>query len=96
MASQYLYESSETQAIGRARRYGQQKVVHIYRFFSLKTIDVDILEHRTHKKLVKNNGQFELADSSSSSTAVAAPDGPVDEWGGGSLKVHGLSDSDRN
>ena len=38
-----------TQAIGRARRYGQQKRVYIYRFAALSTIDVDILEHREHR-----------------------------------------------
>ena len=37
-----------TQAIARSRRYGQEKRVHIYHFAALRTIDVDILEHR-HK-----------------------------------------------
>lgn len=35
-----------TQAIGRARRYGQEKHVHVYQFVTSKTIDVDILEKR--------------------------------------------------
>ncbi|KAI9808767.1 MAG: hypothetical protein M1825_003920 [Sarcosagium campestre] len=54
-ATQYRYDSSMTQAVGRARRYGQKKTVYIHRFLSLKTIDVDILEERTpgNKKLVK-------------------------------------------
>lgn len=34
------------QAIRRAHRFGQEKVVHIYRFVALKTIDVNILENR--------------------------------------------------
>lgn len=34
------------QAIARSRRYGQRKRVHIYHFAALRTIDVDILEHR--------------------------------------------------
>lgn len=38
-----------TQAIARSRRYGQEKQVHIYHFAALRTIDVDILEHR-HKR----------------------------------------------
>ena len=37
-----------TQAIARSRRYGQEKEVHTYHFAALRTIDVDILEHR-HK-----------------------------------------------
>lgn len=46
--SQYKYDSAMTQAIARSRRYGQEKQVHIYHFAALRTIDVDILEHR-HK-----------------------------------------------
>ncbi|KAF2102036.1 hypothetical protein NA57DRAFT_7963, partial [Rhizodiscina lignyota] len=48
----FLAESSEEyhacmeQAIGRAVRPGQTKPVHIYRFVTLNTIDVDILEKR--------------------------------------------------
>ncbi|KAF3033362.1 hypothetical protein E8E12_001636 [Didymella heteroderae] len=47
--SQYKYDSAMTQAIARSRRYGQEKKVHIYHFAALRTIDVDILEHR-HKR----------------------------------------------
>ncbi|KAI9883353.1 MAG: hypothetical protein M1823_004887 [Watsoniomyces obsoletus] len=54
-----------TQAIGRARRFGQNKLVHIYQFVSLKTIDVDILEERTGKKVVQEgtgNGKYKLKE----------------------------------
>lgn len=37
------------QAVARSRRYGQKKKVHIYHYAALRTIDVDILEHR-HKR----------------------------------------------
>ena len=47
--SQYKYDSAMTQAIARSRRYGQEKKVHIHHFAALRTIDVDILEHR-HKR----------------------------------------------
>jgi hypothetical protein len=47
--SQYKYDSAMTQAIARSRRFGQKKEVHIYHFVALRTIDVDILEHR-HKR----------------------------------------------
>jgi hypothetical protein len=43
---QYTYDAAMTQAIGRARRFGQKKHVHIYQFVTLKTIDIDILESR--------------------------------------------------
>ena len=41
-----------TQAEGRARRYGQLKHVHIYRFLSLKTIDVDVIQARNKGKYI--------------------------------------------
>ena len=49
--SQEIYDACETQAIGRLRRYGQDKHVNIWRFISLNTIDVQIIEERSHKKL---------------------------------------------
>lgn len=96
MPTQYHYDSTETQAIGRARRYGQQKMVHIYRFFSLKTIDVEILEQRTKKRLVKvtgfaKNGGFRLLDPASMEAEIDAEGG----WGGGnSLVKWGVSESE--
>ena len=38
------------QAIARSRRYGQEKKVKIYHFAALRTVDVDILEHRHKRK----------------------------------------------
>ena len=38
------------QAIARCRRYRQEKKVYIYHFAALRTIDVDIFEHR-HKRI---------------------------------------------
>jgi SNF2 family DNA or RNA helicase len=52
--SQQTYDQAMTQAMGRARRYGQTKPVHIYSFLSLKTIDVDILQLRSGKILAAN------------------------------------------
>lgn len=40
------YSAAETQAIGRVRRYGQKRHVHIWRFAVLDTIDVEIYEER--------------------------------------------------
>lgn len=47
--SQYIYEATMAQAIGRARRHGQKKHIHVYRLAALHTIDVDILEHRERR-----------------------------------------------
>ncbi|KAI9820425.1 MAG: hypothetical protein M1832_003758 [Thelocarpon impressellum] len=91
LGSQYHYDASTTQAIGRARRYGQKKLVHIYRFLSLKTIDVDILESRTKKKLEKVGDGFELVERSSGEDGKEG-EGKAETWGGGLLKNQSLGD----
>ncbi|KAF2808033.1 uncharacterized protein BDZ99DRAFT_572902 [Mytilinidion resinicola] len=52
--SQHEYEAKMEQAIGRVRRYGQKKAVHIYHFANLHTIDVDAIQrhHRRSDQLV--------------------------------------------
>jgi len=45
------YKANETQAIGRVRRYGQVKKIHIYRFLTVDSIDVKIYEERTGQKV---------------------------------------------
>lgn len=40
------YKAGETQAIGRVRRYGQEKKVHIHRLLALHTIDMTIFNSR--------------------------------------------------
>jgi hypothetical protein len=44
------YVAYETQAIGRIRRYGQKKKVHVWRFLANNTIDTRIFEERTGRK----------------------------------------------
>lgn len=53
--SDTLFNQAMTQAEGRARRYGQLKHVHIYRFLSLKTIDVDVIQARNKGKFIAKN-----------------------------------------
>lgn len=48
--TQYAYDSIMAQAIGRVRRHGQKKQIHVYRILALNTIDVDILEHRERRR----------------------------------------------
>lgn len=46
-ATQAQFEATETQAIGRAVRYGQTKpMVWIHRIFAMDTVDVDIMKKR--------------------------------------------------
>ncbi|KAF2213398.1 hypothetical protein CERZMDRAFT_30029, partial [Cercospora zeae-maydis SCOH1-5] len=42
--TQYKYDSTMAQALGRVRRFGQTREIHVYRVVALDTIDVDILE----------------------------------------------------
>ncbi|KAI0317160.1 hypothetical protein OF83DRAFT_1059143 [Amylostereum chailletii] len=49
--SQEIYNACETQAIGRLRRFGQKKLVHIWRFLTTDTIDVEIYEQRKKVKV---------------------------------------------
>lgn len=55
--TQYDYDSSMTQAIGRCRRYGQTRHVHVYHLLAKLTIDVNIFQERREKVLVENNGE---------------------------------------
>jgi SNF2-related domain len=51
--TQHEYNSSLTQAIGRAFRLGQTRDVHIYQFLAERTIDVNVLEGRTGMVVVE-------------------------------------------
>ena len=44
--SKQAYDARETQAIGRVRRYGQVKHVHIYRFLTMDSVDEMIYKER--------------------------------------------------
>ncbi|KAH8820901.1 hypothetical protein F5884DRAFT_65542, partial [Xylogone sp. PMI_703] len=46
------YNHAMTQAIGRARRYGQKKHVHIYHFLVAHTIDIDLFQERQNKNIM--------------------------------------------
>jgi SNF2 family DNA or RNA helicase len=45
--TQEEYDAYETQAIGRLRRYGQKKTVHVWRFLAKDTIDTKIIAQRS-------------------------------------------------
>lgn len=47
--TQEIYDACETQAVGRLRRFGQTRLVHIWRFLSTNTIDEEIYEQRTRR-----------------------------------------------
>ncbi|KAK7207152.1 hypothetical protein BZA70DRAFT_270604 [Myxozyma melibiosi] len=47
------YRARETQAIGRAVRYGQTKEVKIWRFFTRDTIDTELFENMTGRKVLE-------------------------------------------
>ena len=48
--SQQEYASCDTQAVGRVRRYGQGRVVQLYRFLVKHSIDEDIFRVRRGRR----------------------------------------------
>lgn len=52
--SRHHFAQSYIQCIGRARRNGQKKMVHVHRFVALGTVDVDCYEHRLESRLVQD------------------------------------------
>ncbi|KAL6234151.1 hypothetical protein BDW75DRAFT_213122 [Aspergillus navahoensis] len=62
--TQYDYDSAMTQAIGRSRRYGQTRHVHVYHLLAKMTIDVNIFqERRGNRVLVERGGRAVLVDA---------------------------------
>ena len=55
--TQYDYDSSMTQAIGRCQRYGQTRHVHVYHLLAKLTIDVNIFQERREKVLIEKDGE---------------------------------------
>lgn len=49
--SQEEYDAYETQAIGRLRRYGQKKTVHVWRFLAKDSIDTTIFSQRSSRPI---------------------------------------------
>src|SRR5271156_2687300 len=62
--SQYNYQSIMTQAVGRARRFKQKKLVHVYHFLMSQSIEVNIIEKRTGMEFVKRDNEFKLVKKS--------------------------------
>jgi site-specific DNA-cytosine methylase len=70
--TQYGYDSTMAQTIGRVRRHGQKKEIHIYRIVALDTIDVDILEHRERRSdALVEQGAPRIARPANTATATA-------------------------
>jgi SNF2 family DNA or RNA helicase len=78
-SAQQKYDAAMTQAIGRARRFGQTKRVHVYHYLANKTIDVDIIEKRSSMvlKTVEDIGEDEppFAGFEESRVGLALPGG---------------------
>lgn len=68
-----------TQSIGRAKRFGQRKTVHVYTFLALHTIDIEILQNWKEKRLVQTEGgKWELKTKAEMSRKERKQDwGPI-------------------
>lgn len=53
--SLYNYRATETQAIGRVRRYGQTRDVHVHRLLAVDTIDTSIFSARRGEESQKSD-----------------------------------------
>ncbi|RDW90589.1 putative SNF2 family helicase [Aspergillus mulundensis] len=70
--TQYDYDSAMIQAVGRSRRYGQTKHVHVYHLLAKMTIDVNIFqERRGNQVLVERDGQAVFVDPEDALTEEA-------------------------
>ena len=58
--SQYHWQASHEQAIGRVCRRGQRQKVSIWRFLTANTIDVNILEDREERRLGWDGSKYSL------------------------------------
>ena len=72
--TQHGYDASRTQCIGRAKRYGQRKTVHVYDFLALNTIDVDLYQEQEKKtltrQLVNGHSQWAMVEASEVTEAM--------------------------
>jgi hypothetical protein len=98
--SDSLFTQAMTQAEGRARRYGQERHVHVYRFLSLKTIDVDIYQARNNGMVLSEHGAEDHEPvkkpfkgfKESGFALVREAEGIQNKWGSGdfALKILGV------
>ncbi|KAL8870681.1 MAG: hypothetical protein Q9174_003330 [Haloplaca sp. 1 TL-2023] len=57
----HAYHQSITQCVGRSKRFGQKKIVQVYRIIAMESIEVDLLQWRENKKLVHtSDDKYEL------------------------------------
>ena len=54
-ATKSEYLARRVQAVGRALRYGQNKDVHVYDFLMARTLEVNIIQDRHDRALVKHD-----------------------------------------
>ncbi|KAJ5605517.1 C-5 cytosine methyltransferase [Penicillium lagena] len=59
VSTQQEWNAGMTQAIGRARRYGQTRTVHVYHLLMKMTVDVNVMQEREGKILVERRGALE-------------------------------------
>lgn len=84
LPEQSEWESGMTQAIGRVRRYGQKRDVHIYHLLSKDTADVTIFKEReenrideaTRRTLVWRGESVELLELKELKNCEAQVEGP--------------------
>ncbi|KAL8824594.1 MAG: hypothetical protein Q9191_004950 [Dirinaria sp. TL-2023a] len=86
--TQHSYNQSFTQCVGRARRFGQQKTVFVYKFVALHTQDVDEYQERLQCRLLKRDNKwiFELENK------LTEEEDANNKWGTGFVRKNALGD----
>ncbi|KAG9044522.1 hypothetical protein FS837_008029 [Tulasnella sp. UAMH 9824] len=90
------FKATETQAIGRVRRYGQVRPVHIWRFVARDTIDVEVYERFSGRNYQREVDEAAAAAKSQNAEMVdltaPAPTVPVGEKGPRNVTSRGEQD----
>lgn len=83
--AQATYDAAKKQAIGRSRRYGRTKTVHVYHFLTTRTIEIDYFEAR-EQGIIE---EVTTVDSLEPTDGVEAMEG-VEDSQGVAIKVNPL------
>ncbi|KAJ5676206.1 hypothetical protein N7462_009103 [Penicillium macrosclerotiorum] len=78
--TQHDYEAGMTQAIGRVRRFGQEKSVHVYHMLVPQTAEVNIYQGRHGGLLVQRDDRLVVVPTATRQAADLLLEGPPLTW----------------
>lgn len=78
--TQHEYEAGMTQAIGRCRRYGQERTVHVHHMLSAFTADLNVWQDRTSLVLVRREEELVPVAREALREGEGGLEGPAWAW----------------